>query len=396
MASGDEHFHRAVITRLDGLSAEDEKLLHATVEAWLDGCNIASDMAWNVCNTKSDVESLAKTTVQSETGLNSQHSILACYEASSAINSCIERKQQGKKASQPQFTTKSMVYDRRTMTVFADKGRVSLTTLGDHSRVRAALALPQNGDGYQHQYLDSDEWEYTESTLHYRDGDWHLHLGYRKPKPESKPTTQNGTVLGVDLGVNQIAVTSTARFFDGDTLAHKRREFERIRGNLQETGTQSAHRTIDELSGREDEYVKHVMHFVANGIIEEALTHDCDVIVFEELDGIREDLQQANWHAEWAFRKLREFVAYKAKAEGLYVDTVNPENTSKRCNECGHISNSNRSHGEFECERCGKQNHADYNAAKNIAELYLLRGHQPSRGRSVSQYALKSGPRTPS
>jgi IS605 OrfB family transposase len=396
MASDDEYFHRAAITRLGELSAEDEKLLHATVKAWLDSCNIASDMAWNVCNTKSDVESLAKATVQSETGLNSQHSILACYEVAGAISSCIERKKQGKKASQPQFTAKSIVYDRRTMTVFADKEQVSLTTLGDHSRVRADLALPENDDGYQHQYLNSDEWEYTESTLHYRDGDWYLHIGYRKPKPEAKPTTQNGTVLGVDLGVNQIAVTSTARFFDGDKLAHKRREFERIRRNLQETGTQSAHRTIEELSGREDEYVKHVMHFVANGIVKEALTHDCDVIVFEELDGIREDLQQANWHAEWAFRKLRKFVAYKAEAEGLYVDTVNPENTSKRCNECGHVSSHNRSHGEFECERCGKQNHADYSAAKNIAELYLLRGHQPSRGRSVSQYALKSGPRTPS
>ncbi|MFB6119418.1 zinc ribbon domain-containing protein [Halosegnis sp.] len=75
---------------------------------------------------------------------------------------------------------------------------------------------------------------------------------------------------------------------------------------------------------------------------------------------------------------------------------MNPTNTSKRCVECGHISDDNRDAGDFECEQCGNQNHADYNAAKSVAELYLLRGHQPLRGSSVSQYALTSGAVTPS
>ncbi|ERG96031.1 MAG: hypothetical protein J07HQW2_02498, partial [Haloquadratum walsbyi J07HQW2] len=58
--------------------------------------------------------------------------------------------------------------------------------------------------------------EYTESTLHHRDGEWYLHLGHRKQKPEQEVPTQNGTVrfgsvLGVDLGVNQIGLPSLAR-----------------------------------------------------------------------------------------------------------------------------------------------------------------------------------------
>jgi transposase len=82
--------------------------------------------------------------------------------------------------------------------------------------VKADLALPSENDGYQ--YLDDEDWEYTESTLHYQDGEWYLHLGYRKEKTDTKPTTQDRTVLGVDLGVNQIAVTSTARFFSTGKL----------------------------------------------------------------------------------------------------------------------------------------------------------------------------------
>ncbi|WP_394324606.1 zinc ribbon domain-containing protein [Haloquadratum walsbyi] len=80
----------------------------------------------------------------------------------------------------------------------------------------------------------------------------------------------------------------------------------------------------------------------------------------------------------------------------MFVDTVNPQNTSKRCNECGNVRDDNRCQDEFECQRCGKNNHADYNAAKNVAELYLPRGHQPFRGRSISQYAFNSGLKTPS
>ena len=396
--TSDEYYRRTAITRLDGLSQDDRKLLHATVEEWLDGCNLASNLAWENEHTKSGVRQVAKDPVQENTGLNSQHSILACHEVAGAIKSCIERRKNGEKATQPHFTSKCITYDRRTLTVFPDKEQVSLTVLGDHPRVRADLALPSKDDGYQYQYLNNDEWEYTESTLHYRDGEWYLHLGYRKEKPDDPigSTTQNGTVLGVDLGVNQIAVTSTARFFSAGKLNHARREFKKIRGNLQECGTQSAHRTLQEVSGREDKYVKHILHSVANGIVEEALEHDCNGIIFEKLDGIREDLPEADWHSKWAFRKLKSFVEYKAEEQGLFVDTVNPKNTSKRCNECGCVRDDNRYGDKFECQRCGKQNHADYNAAKNVAELYLLRGHQPSRGRSVSQYALKSGSRTPS
>ncbi|ELY52211.1 RNA-guided endonuclease InsQ/TnpB family protein [Natronorubrum bangense] len=397
MAS-DEYHRRTLITRLTLRNDEDEQLLLDTIEEWLDGCNIASTLAWNTCHTKSDVRQLAKQQIKQETKLGDQHATLACHEVAGAIKSCIECRKNGKKASQPQFTSRSMTFDRRTLTVFPDQETVTLTTLGNHSRVHADLSLPEAEDGYQRVYLDSDEWEYTESTLHYRDGDWYIHLGYRTPKEDddSESPTENGTVLGVDLGVNQIAVTSTARFFDADELNHYRREFEKTRGSLQQTGTQSAHRTIESLSGREERYVKHVLHNVANGIIEEALEHDCDGIVFEELDGIREDLPEAAWHSEWAFRKLKDFVEYKAEFEGLFVDTTNPRNTSKRCNECGFTHDDNRHAGQFECQSCGRTNHADYNAAKNVAELYLRRGHQSSGRRSVSQYALKSGARTPS
>jgi len=392
--SDDDYHRRTAITRL-AVSPTDDSLLRDTIAEWTQGCQIAVDKAWERCHSKSDVQQLAYDDVREETSLGSQHAILACHQAAENIKSCISRRQDGKTASKPTYTSPTVTYDSRTMTVFPENEQVSLTTHGDHSRVRADLMLPDDEDGYQHQYLDSDEWEPIESTLHYRDGEWYLHLGFRKPNG-TETTTENGTVLGVDLGVNEIAVTSTARFFSAGELNHKRREFERVRGALQECGTRNAHRTLEAVSGREDEYVKHVLHSVANGIIEEALRYDCDGIVFEKLDGIRDRLPEAAWHSEWAFDRFYEYVEYKAEPEGLFVDTTNPKNTSKRCAECGYIHDDNRpSRDWFECQQCGNQNHADYNAAKNVADVYLRREQQSSRRRGVSQYALKSGTVTP-
>ena len=386
--SDKEYYRRTAITRLS-LSESDKQLLQQTVTAYLRGCQIALDMAWERCHSKFDVQSLAYDEVREHTGLGSEHTILACHQAAENIKSCLSRWKDGKRASKPTYTSPTVTYDSRTMTLFEDQ-QVSLTTYGDHSRVRADLVLPDKEDGYQYQYLSSTEWEPTQSTLHYRDGEWYLHLGFRKPVAEQ--TTENGTVLGVDLGVNEIAVTSTARFFSAGELNHNRREFERIRGGLQQTSTQNAHKILQQVGCRETEYIKHVLHSVANGIVGEARRYNCETIVFEELDGIRDRLPEASWHSEWAFNRLTEYVEYKAAEHGIAVVETDPRNTSKRCAECGFVADANRpSRDTFECQQCGNRNHADYNAAKNVADVYLRREQQSSGRRGIGQYALKSG-----
>ncbi len=72
------------------------------------------------------------------------------------------------------------------MTLF-DDDTVSLSTT--ESRVRCDLALPDTDNGYQRQYLDSDEWSVTESTLTARDGDYFLHIGFRRPKTDTERNT---------------------------------------------------------------------------------------------------------------------------------------------------------------------------------------------------------------
>jgi len=213
---------------------------------------------------------------------------------------------------------------------------------------------------------------------------------------ETREADEDRTVLGVDLGIVNIATTSTAYFASGRELRHQHREFERIRGNLQQTGTQSAHRTIQQLSGRESRYVRDQLHQVANQIIEEALTHECEYITFENLKHIRERAPPVKQFHQWAHRQLVDFVEYKAEAEGICVEFVCPRNTSRRCPACGHTSRGNRvRQAAFRCESCGATANADYVGAKNVGWRFVRRGLQSSRRTGDGQLALKSGAVTP-
>lgn len=77
-------------------------------------------------------------------------------------------------------------------------------------------------------------------------------MTFQKEPEADMSAVESGTVLGVDLNVDgSLAVTSTGTFLgNADFLNHKRDEYERIRGNLQETGTRSAHLTMQSLGNR--------------------------------------------------------------------------------------------------------------------------------------------------
>ena len=71
----------------------------------------------------------------------------------------------------------------------------------------------------------------------------------------------------------------------------------------------------------------------------------------------------------WAFHQLRAFIEYKAELAGIPVVKVDPRNTSRTCNACGHCDKANRqSQSQFVCRSCGHSDNADYNAAKNIRD----------------------------
>jgi len=70
--------------------------------------------------------------------------------------------------------------------------------------------------------------------------------------------------------------------------------------------------------------------------------------------------------------ELRRQLEYKTQWRGGLLVAVAPQNTSRKCPECGHVSAENRkSQAKFVCIECGFSAHADWVGAVNIREAGL-------------------------
>lgn len=79
--------------------------------------------------------------------------------------------------------------------------------------------------------------------------------------------------------------------------------------------------------------------------------------------------------------ELHRQLEYKTQWQGGLLVPVPPQNTSRKCPECGHVSAENRkSQAKFVCVECAFSAHADFVAAVNIREAGLasLACSQPS------------------
>jgi IS605 OrfB family transposase len=384
---------RTVPVKLD-VDSDDTALLEDTVDTFLWCAQYVTDHAF-----QGEYVTTSKTTLDDETyddvreatnGFNGGLVQAARNKAADACKSVVARWKNGKKASKPTFTSPHVVYDHRTAT-FHDE-YVSLATVD--GRIEADYVLPDEDSDTPHaEYFFSDEYETTGAELHYTNGNWMLHIHCKTEMESDTPKqapSENGTVLGVDLGVNQLAVTSTGTFWAGDEFDHWRREYEKRRGDLHDYGTRWAHENIQSVGRKEDGRFTMTLHRISNELVAEARDHGCSVIAFEDLTDIR-DRTGASWGHKWAFDRLYEYVEYKAAEYGIDVEQVTPENTSRRCSTCGFTHPDNRDGESFECLKCGYQNHADYNASKNIGLRYLRRNQTGDGGGAPLGVRLNSG-----
>ena len=178
--------------------------------------------------------------------------------------------------------------------------------------------------------------------------------------------------IGVDLGIVNIATTSTGKNFSGKQMNHRRRENNVRRARLHQRGTRSSKRRLIKESGREARFAANVNHAIAKEIVTEA-KHTGQGIALEDLEGIlararSRKPQRVTLHS-WSFHQLGAFIAYKAKIAGVPVVHVDPAYTSQQCAKCRHIAKENRpTRDTFCCIRCGWSLPADENASLNIAQ----------------------------
>jgi IS605 OrfB family transposase len=207
-----------------------------------------------------------------------------------------------------------------------------------------------------------------EADLVLRDGEFYL---CQTCEINDQKTTRVDELLGVDLGLVNLATTSDGQNFTGAEVEDARLWYEQRRQVLQKVGTQSSRRRLRRMSQRQRRFQKHTNHTISKQIVETAKGTGRGVAL-ENLKGIRTRTrlhrQQRSRQSNWSFGQLRAFIAYKAKLLGVPVIYVDPRDTSKTCSVCSHCDKANRpTRDEFNCLRCGHAAPADVNAAVNIA-----------------------------
>jgi IS605 OrfB family transposase len=397
---------RTVKVKLD---VPDERCddLHQTKDQFLHCANTTAAWAWRhpdeYCVTsKQQAENALYERLRNETALTANLVQKEIRRAIEATKSGVARLKKGETTSQPHFDAWSVVYDKRSATFHRD--HVSLSTV--NGRVECEYVIPDDPTGTPiGEFLLNEDYEFRMSTLQYdRSTDsFYLHARMRRTTDEHEQSTgvssdaKHRTVLGVDLNVDgSLAVTSTGEFIgNADEMNHRRREFEKTRGSMQQTGTRSAHLSIQSMDDREHRWIQDELHRASNQILDEARDHGCTHVAFENLTDIRDRIAGAKRFHVWAFRRLYEYVEYKAEMLDIGIEQVSPAYTSRRCSKCGFTHETNRrSKHQFVCQKCDYELNADYNASKNIARKLLKRlrsGQKSSSGGAPCQCALTSG-----
>jgi transposase len=213
-----------------------------------------------------------------------------------------------------------------------------------------------------------------------RAGRWHVAFAVIPP-PIDGPG--RGEVVGVDRGVAVSAALSTGELLSVPGLREtEAKRLQRLQRRLARANRGSNRRrrikiAISRLKARETDRRKDWVEQTSTD-----LARRFDLIRVEDLKianmvrsargsiaapgtnvrakaGLNRSIRAAGWGR--LVKRLEE------KAAGR-VERIGPAYTSQTCNACGHCAADNReSQAVFRCRACGHTDHADVNAAKNIA-----------------------------
>lgn len=224
-----------------------------------------------------------------------------------------------------------------------------------------------------------------ESDLLLRNGIFYL---YTTVNVEEPPEGEPEDVLGIDMGIVNIATTSDGDNFAGAHLNSLRARNRRLRKRLQHKGTKSAKRLLVKRRRKEARFATSVNHTISKRIVAVAQGTN-RAIALENLSGIRDRVSAQKPHRaalhSWSFHQLRQHIEYKACLAGVRVIAVDPRNTSRTCPCCGHISKANRPHRDlFLCVSCGFDGPADYIASLNLRDRGRAAVNPPYAGETTS------------
>ena len=277
------------------------------------------------------------------------------------------------------FLWKPIVFNRPQLDLVRNRdysytkdNKMSLNTI--HGRV----VVKPIYDGFN-QYFDGS-WTLGTAKILKSGKHWFMHIAVTKTINDITVKPKN--VVGIDRGLRQIMTTydqkGNAVFYSGKQISHKRRNYSRLRKELQSKNTKSAKRRLKQINQRESRWMNDVNHCLSKTLVEQYGEHT--LFVLEDLRNVtfntvhNRKKENRYEHHSWSFYDLEQKLVYKALSNNSQVITVSAHYTSQRCPKCGYIDKDNRdkTKHEFCCKQCLYTSNDDRTAAMNIQFLGTL------------------------
>ncbi len=250
-------------------------------------------------------------------------------------------------------------------------------------------------------------------TIRRKADGWYVSLRLKDPSvPEIKKIElrQIKTAIGVDLGLNKLACLSNSQLFDNPRFLdqiERRLKIRQRRASRKPKGSKNRAREYKNIARLHQNLTNKKQDYHCQ--LARQICRYGDLIVFEDLNikgmiksgcdravgslrlarapsrckpkqdengkylkngqSAKAKLNRLIADASWG--ELKEKVRSLTEKLGLHYLEINPKNTSRQCNHCGHTSKDNREREKFLCTQCGNFDDADINAAKNILEKGL-------------------------
>lgn len=248
-------------------SIEHNDALLETMHRFNEACNYIANIAFErKTANKIELQKVVYYDVKERFGLSAQLVIRAIAKVSEAYKR--------DRTIKPEFRSDgAIVYDQRILS-WRKLEAVSILTISGRQ------IIPIRIGEYQKVRLDRIR---GQADLIYRDGIFYLAVVVEVPEPSKFDAVG---VLGVDLGIVNLATDSDGETFSGKQIDDVRERNAELRANLQKAGTKSAKRHLKMLSGRERRFHRDVNHVISKKVVAKAKDTG-KAVVLEDLEGIR-------------------------------------------------------------------------------------------------------------
>lgn len=214
----------------------------------------------------------------------------------------------------------------------------------------------------------------TGVTLNKRDGEWRATLVVERKGEKPKA---NRNVIGVDIGMTHIAVTSDDKQYGAisDELARRVEKKTTKFARKQKLNVCLKHKglpTVSLTDHKAEAFARNEIGRALNQLVDNFPEGSPAAIERLNVKDMRFKSRQMNRRLRASqLGYIRDKLRFKFDERGVRYRSVQPAYSSQQCSHCGYVSSLNRrTQAEFICRHCGFSCNADVNAALVIAERF--------------------------